>query len=124
MSLSFLSASHSGQPSGLGPFRYSMRQGAQSGCAASGVGPLSVSAIRQLLEIVVFDAPAEVVELPGGAVSGVAEPLVEAMRRLEPGVGPELNGGGAKVGRFGLHDPDEPLTEPEPARRPGDVQLL
>src|SRR5258708_4795547 len=124
MSLSFSSASHNGQPSGLGPLRYSMRQGAQRGWAASGVGPRSSSGIGQLLAVVVFHAAAEVVELAGMAVPAVAQPLIQTMRGLEPGVSPQLDPGNPEFRRLALHQADQAPPEALPARRSGDVELL
>src|SRR5258708_2078189 len=124
MSLSFSSASHNGQPSGLGPLRYSMRQGAQRGWGASGVGPRSSSAIGQLLPVVVFHAAAEVVELAGFAVSAVAQPLVKTMCRLEPGLGPPLDPCDPELPRLPLPQADQALPGALPPCRSGDVELL
>src|ERR1700716_3520856 len=90
MRRSFSSASHRGQPSLREALRYSIRQGAHSGCGASGVGRFS-SAIVEHLKVVVFDTLAEVVQLPGGAVADVSVKIVEAVGIDEAGVGPDLD---------------------------------
>src|SRR5437879_2571792 len=118
---SFSSASQSGQPSELAALRYSIRQGAHSGCEASGVGPRLPSAMAQLLAEVVLHAVAEVVQLAGGAVSHIPQALVEAVGGLETGVGPQFHGGGLASRCLGLYKVDQFATQPYSSRRAGDV---
>src|ERR1035437_2613844 len=78
----------------------------------------------QLLQVVVLDAVAEVVQFAGGSVSDVPQALVKSVGRFETGVGPQLDGGCAAFDGFGLDQVDQPAAEPLSSRRSGDVQLL
>src|SRR4030088_76147 len=122
MRRSFSRASQRGQPSVRAALRDSIRQGAQSGCGAWGVGRAS-SATRELLKVVVFDCVAEVVEFARGAVADVAVALVEVMRVAEAGVGPELDRPGAGRHRLRLDQADQGAAEALAADTAGDVQL-